>query len=391
LKVRKSSPERAPGGSVVILGSTGSIGKSAIAVIRRLPGFRVVGLAARSDVHEIERQVRLLAPKFVAMNDPAAARELKRRIGGKVAVLSGSEGVAEAAVRGDIVISAIVGSAGLRPTFEAVRKGKRVALANKESLVAGGELIVREMGKSGAVILPVDSEHSAIFQCLQGADRGAVRKLILTGSGGPFRGRASLKRVTVKEALRHPTWRMGRKITIDSATLMNKGLEIIEAGWMFGQPVASIELLIHPQSIVHSLVEFVDGAVLAQLGVPDMKLPIQYALTWPRRAPVAWSRLDLVAAGALTFELPDPVRFPCLALARAAARAGGSAPAVLSAANEVAVQAFLDGRIPFTGIVRVIGATLESMKPKKLESIGHVIEIDREARAVAGGIMALQC
>jgi len=379
------------GGKVVILGSTGSIGRSAVAVIRRLPGYRVIGLAARADIAELARQARLLKPDFVAVADRAAAREIRGRLGRGIRILAGEEGVVEAATRGDIVISAIVGSAGLKPTFEAVRTGKRVALANKETLVAGGELIVREMKRSGAVILPVDSEHSAIFQCLQGQDRRGIRRLILTGSGGPFRKRAILDRVTVREALRHPTWRMGRKITIDSATLMNKGLEVIEAGWLFDLPVSSVSVLIHPQSIVHSMVEFVDGAVLAQLGVPDMKLPIQYALTWPRRAPAAWPRLNLLRTGALTFEPPDPVRFPCLAHARAAARAGGSAPAVLSAANEVAVQAFLDGRITFPGIARVIGETLEAVKVRRLESVGHVLEIDREARSVAGGIMALQC
>jgi 1-deoxy-D-xylulose-5-phosphate reductoisomerase len=391
-QVKKFKPRTGAGKHVVILGSTGSIGRSAIDVIRRLPGFKIVGLTARSDVIEMERQARALAPKFVAMRDESAARELRSRLSRRTEVLAGSSGVAEAAAReeGDIVLSAIVGSAGLVPTFEAVRLGKRIALANKETLVAGGALIVREMKKSGAVILPVDSEHSAIFQCLEGQDRAGIRRLIITGSGGPFRTLRSLKKVTVRQALRHPTWRMGRKITIDSATLMNKGLEIIEAHWLFGLPVSAIDVLIHPQSIVHSMVEFVDGAVLAQMGLPDMKLPIQYALTWPKRAPAGRPRLDLAERSVLTFEPPDPVRFPCLSHARAAAEAGGSAPAVLSAANEVAVQGFLDGLIGFDGISRIIGETLETVKHGRPDSVEEVLEIDRAARAAACGIMSLQ-
>jgi 1-deoxy-D-xylulose-5-phosphate reductoisomerase len=323
------------------------------------------------------------------VHDEAAARELRRRLNGRVEVLSGPQGVVEAAGRpeGQVIVSAIVGSAGLRPTFEAVRRGKRVALANKETLVVGGELITAEMKRSGATLLPVDSEHSAIFQCLEGRPAASVHRIILTASGGPFRTRKNLSRVTVREALRHPTWRMGRKITIDSATLMNKGLEIIEARWLFDLPVDRIDVMIHPQSIVHSLVEFVDGSVLAQLGLPDMELPIQYALTHPRRAALPRPRLDLARVGALTFAPPDTRRFPAMALACDAARAGGTAPVVLNAANEVAVEAFLAGRIGFTDIPRIIGRALKALPARRLEGLEDVVASDREARAVAGGVV----
>jgi len=376
--------------TVTILGSTGSIGRSTIEVIRRLPGFRIVGLAAHRDVVALERQIREVRPKFAAVCDEAAARDLKRRVGRRVEVLAGPRGVVEAAGRPEagIVVSGMVGSAGLAPTFEAVRRGKRVALANKETLVVGGELVTREAARTGAELVPVDSEHSAIFQCLAGRGAAAVRRLVLTGSGGPFRTRRSLKGVTVRQALRHPTWSMGKKVTIDSATLMNKGLEIIEAHWLFGLAVDSIDVLIHPQSIVHSLVEFVDGSVLAQLGIPDMRLPIQVALTWPERAAVARERLDLSRTGTLTFEPPDERRFPCLAHARAAVKAGGAAPIVLNAANEVAVEAFLSGRIPFRAIPAVIGGALSTLRPRKPGSVEGILEIDREARVVAAGLTA---
>jgi len=382
---------RRPGRRVAILGSTGSIGRSAIEVIRSLPGYSIVGLAAHRDIDRLERQVGEVHPRYVAVCDEAAAREFRRRVGRRVEVLHGPAGVVEAAGRAeaDTVVSGMVGSAGLAPTFEAVRKGKRVALANKETLVVGGELITREAARTGAQLVPVDSEHSAIFQCLAGQPRGAVRRIMLTGSGGPFRTRRSLRGVTVRQALKHPTWSMGRKVTIDSATLMNKGLEIIEARWLFGVPVDSIDVLIHPQSIVHSLVEFVDGSVLAQLGIPDMKLPIQFALTWPDRAPVARERLDLARIGSLSFEPPDGRRFPCLAHARAAAKAGGAAPIVLNAANEVAVEAFLAGRIPFHAIPAVIGKALAKFRPRSPGNVAGVLEVDREARVVAAGLTAL--
>ncbi len=384
--VRLDGKPARQGTRVVILGSTGSIGLATIQVLKRLPGYRIVGLAARQDIDTLEKQVREVSPKYVAVHEPDAARELKRRLGGRAEVLSGPDGVVEVAGRreGDVVVSAMVGSAGLKPTYEAVRQGKRVAIANKETLVVGGELIARAQAKSGAQLLPVDSEHSAIFQCLEGQERAKVRRVILTASGGPFRRRVSLAKVTVREALRHPTWRMGRKITIDSATLMNKGLEIIEAKWLFNLSAPQVEVLIHPQSIVHSLVEFVDGSVLAQMGLPDMKLPIQYALTWPTRVPAALPRLNLAQVGALTFEPPNLKRFLCLKHAREAAEAGGSHPVVLNAANEVAVQAFLNGRIRFTDIPALIGRALDAFRWSRLESLEHIMEIDREARAYVG-------
>ncbi len=374
-----------------MLGSTGSIGRSTLDVLRRLPAYRVVGLSAHRDIRTLERQIRAVRPKVVAVADEAAARDLKRRVRGACRVLSGPEGLVELAGHpgAGTVVSAIVGSAGLAPTLEAARCGKRIALANKESLVVGGALITAAAKRSGAVLLPVDSEHSAIFQCLAGRTAQPVKRILLTASGGPFRGVKSLDRVTVAQALRHPTWRMGRKITIDSATLMNKGLEILEATWLFNLPIRAIQVVVHPQSIVHSLVEFVDGSVLAQMGWPDMRLPIQIALTWPGRAPSGAPALDLARAGALTFEAPDEKRFRCLAHARAAGEAGGAAPVVLNAANEVAVEAFLGRRIGFTGIAAVIGATLAAFRPRAPRTLSDILAVDREARAVAGGMTAL--
>ncbi len=367
---------------LVVLGSTGSIGVSTLDVVGRTGAFRVVGLAARRNVRLLAAQVRRFTPRFVAVEDRSAARALRGTLGRKVEVLEGPEGVAEAAGRGgvDTVVSAIVGSAGLRPTYEAVRRGRVVAFANKETLVAGGEVIARAAERAGARLLPVDSEHSAIFQCLDGRDPSGIRRIMLTGSGGPFRGRKSLAGVTVREALRHPTWNMGRKVTIDSATLMNKGLEIIEARWLFHVPVRKIDVIIHPQSIVHSMVEFADGSILAQMGRPDMRVPILYALSYPERLDAGLARLDLMRVGTLTFEPPDPRKFPCLRLAREAAEEGGSAPVVLNAANEMAVQAFLDGRIPFTGIPRVIERTLATRPRRNPRTIGEVLWVDREAR-----------
>ena len=376
---------------LLILGSTGSIGLSTIDVIGRVGGFKVVGLTASKNIRELERQIRKYRPKFVAVSDIESAHRLGKRVGRMVEILEGPEGVAEAASRDgvDIVVSAIVGSAGLRPTFEAVKRGRIIALANKETLVAGGELITRTAAKTGARFLPVDSEHSAIFQCIDGKKPESIRRILLTGSGGPFRGRKSLKGITVKDALNHPTWSMGKKVTIDSATLMNKGLEVIEAHWLFGVPVEKIEVVIHPQSIVHSLVEFMDGSVMAQMGLPDMRLPIQYALTYPERMVGDLPRLDLASLKPLTFELPDNDRFPCLNLARRAAARGGSAPVVLNASNEVAVEAFLNKRIPFSSIPSVIMSTLEIIKVEHPSSVERILTIDREARSAAAGLVAL--
>ena len=376
---------------VSILGSTGSIGVSTIDVIRRLPGFRVAALAARSNAALLERQVRELKPGLVAVYDEAAAAKLARRLGRRFRVVSGPEGVRRAAVHPDAgtVVCAMVGSAGLVPAHAAVAAGRRVALANKETMVAAGEIITRLAARTGAEIIPVDSEHSAIFQCLEGRDPRTVRRIILTASGGPFHGRRSLEGISVRQALAHPTWRMGRKVTIDSATLMNKGLELIEARWLFGVPAEAIEVVVHRQSIVHSLVEFTDGSVLAQMGNPDMRLPIQYALTHPGRLPSPVERLDLARVGNLTFEPPDPAIFTCLSHARRAVELGGYAPVVLNAANEVAVQAFLDRKLGFAGIGRVIGAALRIRPRGKPRDIREVLQADRDARAVAGCIIAM--
>ena len=375
---------------LVILGSTGSIGLSTLDVIGRVGGFRVAGLTASKNIREMEKQVRKFRPKFVAVSDLESARLLRKKLGRKVEVLEGPDGVAEAAGRDgvDIVVSAIVGSAGLRPTYEAVKRGRIIALANKETLVAGGELISKTAARTGARLLPVDSEHSAIFQCIDGKKPESIRRILLTGSGGPFRGRQSLKGITVKDALNHPTWRMGRKVTIDSATLMNKGLEVIEAHWLFGVPVEKIEVVIHPQSIVHSLVEFMDGSVMAQMGLPDMRLPIQYALTYPERLAGGLPRLDLTRIKPLSFELPDHGRFPCLGLARKAAARGGSVPVVLNAANEVAVEAFLAGRIPFSSIPGIISAAMLMHKIEHPSTVERILAIDREARSAAAGLVA---
>ena len=375
---------------VALLGSTGSIGVAALDVLARLGDrFRVVALAAGgSRLDELARQVRDVRPGLVAVpGDREAARLRELLAGVPVTVLSGEEGlVAVAAESGaDVVIAAIVGAAGLVPTLAAVRAGKTVALANKEALVAAGEVMTRAARESGATLLPVDSEHNAIHQCLRAGGPGEVRRLVLTASGGPFRGRSAreLARVTPAEALRHPTWEMGPKITIDSATLMNKGLEVIEAHWLFGLPARAIDVVIHPQSVVHSMVEFRDGSIVAQLGTPDMRHPIQYALTWPERLDAPAERLDLLRASPLEFEPPDPGTFRCLALAYRALEAGGDAPARLNAANEVAVEAFLDGRIPFDRIPVVLERVLAERDPGPADTLDAVLAADSEARDAA--------
>ena len=372
--------------ALAILGSTGSIGTSTLDIVEGLPEqFRVAALAAGSNLDRLEAQVRRYRPALVAVAREAGGRELARRLGaGGTEVCWGPEGLRRAAAESgaDMVVSAIVGAAGLAPTAAAVQAGKDVALANKESLVMAGELVTREARARGVRILPVDSEHSAIFQCLGGNGARQVRRLVLTASGGPFRGRprGTFATITPEEAMRHPTCSMGKKITIDSATLMNKGLEVIEAHWLFGLPVAQVDVIIHPQSIVHSLVEFVDGSLLAQLGVPDMRVPIQYALTHPERCENAVPRLALDQMAGLTFEAVDREKFPCLDLAYAAASAGGSAPAVLNAANEVAVQQFLNHRIGFDEISTVIHKALDAHPARPLGSIQDVLEVDREVR-----------
>ncbi len=374
---------------LALLGSTGSIGVQALEVVRQLAGrLRIVGLAAHSNVELLTAQIAEFRPPFAALLDERAAAELRGRCAGiPCEIMSGVEGLERIATleSAHLVLGAMLGSAGLPPTLAAIRAGKHIALANKETLVAAGNLVTCAARQHGVYLLPVDSEHSALFQCLVGEDRGAIRKLTLTASGGPFvdRSAKTLAAVTRAEALAHPTWRMGNKITIDSATLMNKGLEVIEAHWLFGCGADAIEVVIHRQSIVHSLVEFLDGSVKAQLGIPDMRLPIQYALLFPERLPGPAPPLDLVAAGRLTFEAPDVGRFPCLRLAFEALQAGGTAPAVLNAANEVAVDAFLRDQLDFMGIPRTIERTLERHTPTAVVDLTVVLAADAWARATA--------
>jgi len=368
--------------NIVILGSTGSIGRSALEVISRHPErFKVVGLTAHHNVELLARQVEEFRPEAVAVAD--SAPEALAKIQG-ARVLRGQDGIREVAAweSADFVLSAIVGSAGLLPTISAVRAGKTVGLANKETLVAAGEIVLDEAARSGSMILPVDSEHSAVFQCLEGQDRRALRRIWLTASGGPFVGRSAeeLRDVTPEEALNHPSWSMGRKITVDSATLMNKGLEVIEAHHLFGVGPEAIGVLIHPQSIVHSMVEFVDGSCIAQMSVPDMRGAIAYALSYPERLPGTVAPLDLPSLGRLTFERPDFESFPCLSYAYEALRAGGTVPAVLNAANEVAVEGFLSGRVGFNDIPAIIRRTMDVHERTGLKDIETVLKADAWAR-----------
>jgi len=371
--------------NIAILGSTGSIGRSALEVIAGFPDrFRVAYLSANRNIDLLREQINTFRPKGVVVCDPDRAAALRSSVGHTVEVLSGEDGLLEAAGREDVdvVLSALVGFAGLKPTLRAVEAGKIVALANKETLVVGGELIMKSVRAGRARLLPVDSEHSAIFQCLQGEDPASVERLVLTASGGPFLniGREKFPGVTVEEALNHPTWRMGNKITIDSATLMNKGLEVIEAFWLFGVPLEKIQIVIHPQSIVHSMVEFVDGSMKAQLGIPDMKLPILYALAYPDRPAMNSRRIDFDTLRELTFHPPDTEKFECLPLAFRALRMGGTAPAVMNAANEVAVRMFLDGELPFSAIPSVIRDALSAHTPMHDFSLADLERIDGETR-----------
>ena len=375
---------------VTILGSTGSVGTQTVDLVARdRERFPVEALTANRNAALLAEQARRLRPKLAVVADPTAYGTLRDALAGTgVEVAAGAQAVAEAAGRpADWVMAAIVGAAGLEPTLAAVRRGACVAFANKEVLVCAGALMMEEVQTHGATLLPVDSEHSAIYQVFDFARRDSVARLILTASGGPFRAsdRAAMAAVTPEQAVAHPTWEMGAKISVDSATMMNKGLEIIEAHFLFGIPEPRIDVLVHPQSVVHSLVEYVDGSVLAQLGTPDMRTPIAYALGWPDRLPTPAERLDLARAATLTFEAPDPVRFPALRLARAALQSGGGAPTILSAANEVAVQAFLDRRIGFLDIERVVEETLAALPHRPLRNLGEVRETDSEARREAAG------
>ncbi len=375
-----------------LLGSTGSIGEQTLAVAQAAPTrFEVVALGAGRSVDKLAEQVRRFRPALVSVADEAGAAELRERIGAqRVEVLVGDEGLAAVAEHpADIVVSALVGAVGLAPTLAAIRAGRNVALANKEVMVMAGALVMREVDAHGVALLPVDSEHSAIFQALSGQRIEDVARLILTASGGPFRTWTAeqIAEASVEQALNHPNWDMGPKITIDSATLMNKGLEVIEARWLFGIPPERVDVVVHPQSIVHSLVEFVDSSVLAQLGLPDMRVPIAVALAHPERIALDLPALDLPELGRLDFETPDRKRFPCLELAFEALRADEAAPAVLNAANEIAVAAFLDGRLRFPEIAATNGAVLNSHVGRggsaRLRDLADVIEADDWARRCA--------
>jgi 1-deoxy-D-xylulose-5-phosphate reductoisomerase len=373
---------------ILIVGSTGSIGTQALDVVERNPDLEVVGLAASSSWEQLLEQAKAHGVGRVALADPdAAARAAEHS---QVEVLAGAEGLVELITDTDcdLVLNALVGSAGLGPTVAALGEGIDLALANKESLVVGGELVTTLAEATGARLLPVDSEHSALFQLLEGERPGTVDRLVLTASGGPFRGRTDLESVTREEALAHPTWDMGGKITIDSATLMNKGLELIEAHHLFGLPYDRIDVVVHPQSIVHALIHLNDGASLAHMGYPDMRVPISYALNYPDRADVPVRTLDLADVGALTFEAPDIDSFPCLRLAREAAETGGTAPCTLNAANEVAVHAFLAGDLSFMGIARVIESTLSELPALPVRHFSDLYAADAQAREVARGVAA---
>jgi 1-deoxy-D-xylulose-5-phosphate reductoisomerase len=374
-----------------IIGSTGSIGTQALEVVDALPGrFRVVGLAAGSRVEVLADQASRHRPAVLSVSTPEAALELRRILedrapGYRPEVLWGEAGLERVATHPELstLVTAVVGAVGLKPTLAAIEAGKDIALANKETLVAAGELVMHAAQDRGVKILPVDSEHSAVFQALVGEDPSRVRRLLLTASGGPFRDRKDLSTVTKEEALRHPRWVMGAKITIDSATLMNKGLEMIEAYWLFGVPMDAIEVVVHPQSVVHSAVEFVDGSIIAQLGPTDMRLPIQYALCYPERTPCPFDRLDLTQVGSLTFERPDGARFPSLNYARQAITMGGTMPAVMNAANEVAVNRFLADQIPFTAIFETVREVMERHNVVRRPDLQAILEADRWAREVA--------
>jgi 1-deoxy-D-xylulose-5-phosphate reductoisomerase len=372
---------------VSILGATGSIGLRTLELVSSFPDeFAVAGLAARgSNVELVAELCRKYAPRAVALLDGDARDRLARLLPApRPELLAGVEGLVTLAaeVEADVVVSALVGGVGLLPTMAAIEAGRTMALANKETLVMAGSLMTAAARRHHVALLPVDSEHSAVFQCLVGHNRGDVHRVLLTASGGPFRERPpeTFDTITVDDALKHPTWKMGAKITIDSATLMNKGLEIIEARWLFDLSPDQVQVIVHPQSIVHSMVEYVDGSVIAQLGVADMGIPILYALTYPERRPTPAARLDLTRTGALTFFPPDPVKFPCLRLARAALQAGGAAPVVLNAANELAVAAFLDRRLRFVEIPQLIERALDGLPSGPLASIEQCVAVDVDAR-----------
>ncbi|MBI5181921.1 MAG: 1-deoxy-D-xylulose-5-phosphate reductoisomerase [Nitrospirae bacterium] len=378
---------------IVILGSTGSIGVNTLNVAARFPDrFKVIGLTAGENIALLEKQIRSFRPRLVSILREDQVKGLKQRCKDiEVEICTGVEGMIKAATaaEADMVVSAIVGAAGLIPTVAAIQAGKDIALANKETMVMAGEIVTKEAEKKGIKILPVDSEHSAIFQSLAGYKKDGVKRLILTASGGPFYDMPLSKKIGVrpKDALKHPNWRMGQKITIDSATLINKGFEVIEARWLFDMPAEKIDVLIHPESIVHSMVEYIDGSVIAQLGVPDMRIPIAYALSYPERLNGGFPSLDLAKVGSLTFKRPDTKRFPCLSYAYEALRVGGTMPAVLNAANEVAARAFLKEEIGFLDIQRIIKKVLKKHTRQDIATIEDVLLADRWAREEAENLI----
>ena len=379
--------------NISLLGSTGSIGKQTLEVAAANPDkMKIRVLAAHTSDTVLEEQIRAFEPDFAVLSDKEAAARLKARYHGKTEILAGEEGLLAAATYSEVdtVLASMVGYAGLRPTMAAINCGKNIALANKETLVAAGSLVMEAVAKNKVSLTPVDSEHSAIFQALQGGKEDEVKRLLITASGGPFRGkkRSELERVTLAQCLNHPNWSMGKKITVDSSTLANKGLEVIEAHWLFNMPYEKIDVVVHPQSIIHSLVEFCDGSVIAQLGEPDMRLPIQYALSYPCRYHKAFDQLDLIKAGTLTFEAPDMEAFPSLRIAIDCGKAGGTLPCVFNAANEEAVYAFLDNKIKYLDIPYITEKVASLHKNIAAPCIEDIERADAEARAAAQSIIA---
>ena len=379
--------------NISLLGSTGSIGKQTLEVAAANPDkMKIRVLAAHTSDTVLEEQIRAFEPDFAVLSDKEAAARLKARYNGKTEILAGEEGLLAAATYSEVdtVLASMVGYAGLRPTMAAINCGKNIALANKETLVAAGSLVMEAVAKNNISLTPVDSEHSAIFQALQGGKEDEVKRLLITASGGPFRGkkRSELESVTLAQCLNHPNWSMGKKITVDSSTLANKGLEVIEAHWLFNMPYEKIDVVVHPQSIIHSLVEFCDGSVIAQLGEPDMRLPIQYALSYPCRYHKAFDQLDLIKAGTLTFEAPDMEAFPSLRIAIDCGKAGGTLPCVFNAANEEAVYAFLDNKIKYLDIPYITETVASLHKNIAAPCIEDIERADAEARAAAQSIIA---
>lgn len=381
--------------NISILGSTGSIGTQTIEVCRNLKDINIQAITVHSNIDMAQKQAEEFRPKLIAVMNSDKAEELKERLSkttmSNIKVISGMEGLVEAATikSADTVVVSVVGNIGIKPTYEAINCKKEIALATKEVMVSGGSLITNEADKNGVRILPIDSEHSAIFQSLQGNSMNKIRKIVLTASGGPFRGRKKdeLTNVTAKDALKHPNWDMGAKITIDSSTMMNKGLEVIEAKWLFNVDVSQIQVVVHPQSILHSAVEYEDGAVIGQMGVPDMKVPISYALTYPNRIANDFEKLDITKIGTLTFEEPDFETFQCLGLAYSAIKTGGTMPAVLNAANEIAVEAFLKGKIGFMDIPNIIKNTMGAYTVKYNYSIDELLQSDEWGRKYAQSLL----